>query len=304
VTTDRKITVAAWIDSQDPVPPPNRAHRRFLPPALLGLAGTLLLHGLVLQTVVLGSRAHKTPPEIRDPGSLLSQSAGNPAESLVFVDLPNTAKADNPMVDAIALARAAIKDTPIVVSPPDPPPLPTIEILALNDDKDSQSADSGDGMDHARLFGIYSGQIQARIERIWRRPRTPVEEGSNSAKNVNSVDYFHCQVQIVQDSSGNVQEVLLPNCNGSVTWQRSLILAIQQASPLPAPPSASVFSHSISLNFLGLPYVPGSPEDDYEIVPLKKVQALSTVASSRPSGPRFVPGPPVSQSPDSASDLR
>jgi len=284
VTTDRKITVTAWIDSQDPVLPPSRTSRRFLPPALFGLAGTLLLHCLALQTVVLGSRARKTPPEVQEPGSSNNQSAGKPAESLVFVDLSKTANADNLMVDALALARAAIIDTPIVVSPPDPPPLLTIEILALNDDQDSQlSADTGDGMERARLFGIYTGQIQARIKRIWRRPRTPVEEGSDSAKTVNSVDYFHCQVQVVQDSSGNVQEVLLPNCNGSVTWQRSLVLAIQQASPLPAPPSASVFSHSIGLNFLGLSYVAGSPEDDYEIAPVKTVQVLSTLPSSRPA---------------------
>jgi hypothetical protein len=41
-------------------------------------------------------------------------------------------------------------------------------------------------------------------------------------------------------------------------------LAIRQASPLPAPPSASVFSQSITLNFLGLSFIAGAPEDDYE----------------------------------------
>jgi len=59
------------------------------------------------------------------------------------------------------------------------------------------------------------------------------------------------------------------------------VLAIQQTSPLPAPPSASVFSHSISLKFLGLPYVAGSPEDDYEFAPVKTVQALSALPASR-----------------------
>jgi len=66
------------------------------------------------------------------------------------------------MVDALALARAAIKDTPIVVSAADPSPPLALAILALNDDKDSQSADTGDGAERARLFGIYTGQIQAR----------------------------------------------------------------------------------------------------------------------------------------------
>jgi hypothetical protein len=283
VTTDRKITVAAWIDSQDPVPPPNRSPRRFLPPGLLGLAGTLLLHSLVLQTVVLGSRAHKIrPPEVQKPGSSLSETGAKPADTLVFIDLQSTANSDDAIAEALASMRAEIKKTPITVSPIDPPLPHDLKVLALNYDKDSQSADSGDGMERARLFGIYIGQIQARIERIWRRPRTPVDQGSDSAKTGNAVDYFHCQVQIVQDSSDNVQEVLLPNCKGSMAWQRSLILAIQQASPLPAPSSPSVFSHSISLNFLGLPYVAGSPEDDYEIAPVKTVQALSTLPSSRP----------------------
>ena len=259
----------------------NRAPRRFLPSGLIGLAGTLLLHSLVLQTVVLGSRAHKTPPDIRDRGSSLSQTAGNPAGSLVFVDLSKTAITDNPVVVALALARAAIKVTPITVNPPDPSLPLALEILALNEDKDSQSADSGDGTERARLFGIYTGQIQARIERIWRRPRTPVEEASDLAA-TEKARLFSLPGAIVQDSSGNVQEILLLNCNGTVTWQRSLILAIQQASLLPAPPSTSVFNHSISLNFLGLPYVAGSPEEDYEIVPMKTAQALSTLPASRP----------------------
>jgi hypothetical protein len=42
---------------------------------------------------------------------------------------------------------------------------------------------------------------------------------------------------------------------------------------LPAPPSAAVFSHSITLDFLGLSYVPGSADDDYDIAPAKVAQS-------------------------------
>jgi hypothetical protein len=270
VTTHHKMTVTTWSESQNPVIPQKRAHRQFLPPVVIGLAGTLLLHGLALQIVVLGSRAHKnSPPEVQEPGSSLNKTA----DALVFVDLPKTAKSADEIYEALASVRAAIINSPIPVTHPDPSPPRDVETLALSEDKDSESsADSRDGAERARLFGIYSGQIQARVERVWRRPRTPVNDGGDSAKASNSVEYFRCQVQIVQDSIGNVQEILLPNCNGSVTWQRSLVLAIQQASPLPAPPSSTVFSHTMALNFVGFAYIAGTSDDEYEISRVEAAQ--------------------------------
>jgi hypothetical protein len=55
------------------------------------------------------------------------------------------------------------------------------------------------------------------------------------------------------------------DCNGSVAWQQSLVTAILVASPLPAPPSPTVFSHAVTMTFAGQVYSPGSPADDYEI---------------------------------------
>ena len=152
---------------------------------------------------------------------------------------------------------------------------------------------------------MYTGQIQARVERIWRRPRTPVTEAAGNNTAGDAGESFQCQVQIVQDATGNVEEILLPRCNGTPAWQRSLVLAIQLASPLPAPPSATVFSHSVTLDFLGLPYVAGSPEDDYEILPIKTMQAQSTPPSIRPSqvDSGFPLDPSRSTSPSSASKL-
>jgi TonB C terminal len=274
VTTHRKMTIATWSDSQVPIAPQQRAHRRFLPPVAIGLAGSLLLHGLVLQTVVLGSGAHKIrPPEILQPGSPLNK----PADALVFVDLPNSAKTTDEIDEALAPIRAAIKDSPIPVTHPDPSPPRDIDSLDLAEDKDSASSvDNGDGTERARLFGIYTGQIQARVERIWRRPRTPVQGGIDSRKTSNSAEYFHCQVQIVQESNGSVREIMLPNCNGSIAWQHSLVTAIQQAAPLPAPPSPAVFQRSIALSFIGYAYGAGSSEEDYEIAPIRTVQTLVT----------------------------
>jgi hypothetical protein len=125
----------------------------------------------------------------------------------------------------------------------------------------ASSAGEGVENEHARLLGIYNRQIQARVERAWRRPRTPVNEGINRFL---SAEYFRCQVQIVQDATGNVQETLLANCNGSAAWQRSIMIAIQQASPLPAPPSPTVFSRTVTLNFVGYAYVANGSEEGYE----------------------------------------
>jgi hypothetical protein len=277
MTPDRKIMVTAWSASQDPVIIEKGAPRRFFPPVVIGLIGSLLLHGLALQSVVFGSRAQTIrPPDVQEPGSSLNKPAAKPADALIFIDLPKIAKTTDGIDEALASVRAAIKDTPIPVTVPDPSPLRHVETLALSDDEDSApSVDDGDGVERARLFGMYSGQIQARVERVWRRPRTPVNDGSDSTKGSDSVEYFQCQAQIFQDSIGNVREILLPNCNGSVAWQRSLVLAIQQASPLPAPPSPRVFSHSLTLSFIGYAYRAGSADDVYEIETASTEQAAS-----------------------------
>jgi hypothetical protein len=285
VTTDPKFTVTPWSASQSPIIAATPADKRFLPPAIIGLVGTLLLHAVALQTALTGNQGHKIrAPEIQQPGSSLNKSHATPAESLVFIDLPKTANTNNQIDQSLGYLRAAIKNTPIAVMPPDPSPPLAVETLALDDEKlSASSVDSGDGTERGRLIGIYSGQIQARIERIWRRPRSPVNEHASLTDAATVDESFRCQVQIVQDAKGYVQEVLLPNCNGTFAWQRSLVTAIQQASPLPAPPSPTVFSHSIALSFVGLPYVTGAPEEDYEIAPIKIAQTNSPLPASRPA---------------------
>ena len=126
----------------------------------------------------------------------------------------------------------------ISLEPPKAPGLPADE---KSDSGAESPVNSGDAEGQVRLFGIYSGQIKARIDRIWRRPRTPINEARSKPHDAVAGESFRCQVRIIQDPQGNVQEILLPQCNGSSAWQRSLVIAIQQASPLPSPPSPSVF---------------------------------------------------------------
>jgi hypothetical protein len=277
VTSQGKISVSAWNGSQEPIISEKRALRRW-PSNVIGLVGTLLLHSLALQVVVAGSHPHKSVPEIQSPGSSLTKSGTKPAETLVFVDLPRTTKSNYEIDAALASVRATIRETPIALVHPDLTAPMDVETLALSDDKGSASSvDSGDGVERARLFGIYSGQIHARIDRIWRRPRTPVNEDNDTASTADVAKYFYCQVQIVQDQNGNVQEILLPNCNGSVAWRRSLVLAIRQSSPLPAPPSPRVFTYSLTMIFEGHEFSPGVLADEYELETRLSVLAVNGV---------------------------
>jgi hypothetical protein len=130
----------------------------------------------------------------------------------------------------------------------------------------SNPADVGDPAVLALMAGRYRGQISARIERAWIRPRTPVSESTDEARpdNVTGETPFICQVQIRQDALGNVEEVLLLNCNGTDAWRHSLVVAINQASPLPAPPIPTVFARDLTMTFEAHAYEPGDPSYEYE----------------------------------------
>jgi hypothetical protein len=258
-----KMDVEDWQNSPLPTLAARRAPGRYLPPSLIGILGTAMLHVILVQSLVFGSGGPKPkPPEAQDFASALATP--NPdADNLVLISLPVLANGgqsatENATVSLLDLSKMKIK-SPISI---DPPAFLNLQTLALSEDPSSTPASGPDGVELARLFGIYTGQIQARIDRIWRRPRTPVNEADQ--KSPVADESFRCEAQIVQDFRGNVQEVLLPRCNGSPAWQRSLIVAIQQAAPLPGPPSDKVFSKSITLIFVGLSYFAGAPDDEYE----------------------------------------
>ncbi|MHB8811831.1 MAG: TonB C-terminal domain-containing protein [Steroidobacteraceae bacterium] len=103
------------------------------------------------------------------------------------------------------------------------------------------------------MYGRYLGQIHARIDRAWRRPRTAI-----------GAPIFQCQVQLDQDGLGRVQEITLLECNGGTPWQLSLVHAIEAASPLPAPPSPAVFTRYVLIAFRATAYSAGAPAELYE----------------------------------------
>ena len=182
-----------------------------------------------------------------------------PAEELVLVTLDGVYKGeDADLLEQIASLAPRLENPQFSTSDADNAP-PSIEVASAEPDSSSQaSPDAGDPALRALMFGRYAGQISARIERAWIRPRTPV---SDSAVDGGT---FKCRVQIRQDERGNVEEVLLLQCDGTEAWRHSLVIAINQASPLPAPPTPNVFTRALTMTFEAPAYNSGMAAEGYE----------------------------------------
>jgi hypothetical protein len=240
---------------------------------VLGLVGTLSLHGIAIQTIIANSDFHKPrPPDVQgaevgrvDPGAAT-------AEELVLVAIADVQKNDLGIKEPIISLEPQLKKLPIPIISPDPLPLFSFETA---DDAPGITTpavpDAGDPAIRALMFGRYTGQISARIERAWVRPRSAVTSDAVAAPHRDVTDdstadgnTFRCRVQIRQDAHGNVQEVLLVDCNGTEAWRHSLVIAINQSSPLPAPPIPSVFRRLLNMTFEAQAYQQGDAPDEYE----------------------------------------
>lgn len=114
--------------------------------------------------------------------------------------------------------------------------------LEIADAAAEESAEAfGDGAKATELYGIYMGQIKARIERVWEVP--------------NSVQHrAQCKVQIRQSRDGSVEDVTVQRCDLNLQDQMSLVRAIQSASPLSAPPIETLFTELVTLVFVAEPH--------------------------------------------------
>jgi len=126
---------------------------------------------------------------------------------------------------------------------------------AKDDSLDSASAvaSSGDQHEYALMAGRYLGQITARIERAWVKPKDPIEGG-----------IFACRVRITQDQMGGIQRIVLSRCNGDERWQASLLSAIKTSSPLPGAPDPSVFARVLTFELNSAQYVDGGSAEGFE----------------------------------------
>jgi hypothetical protein len=219
----------------------------------LGVSATVLVHLLLATPMVLGmAESRKRTPD--GDGTVASASRGDQYERMMLLDL-----------SAMSASEADETPTPIesegitpekfelVLASSDPQPAPELKPEEFEESETSQDA-VGDPTGNVALFGRYLGQVAARIERAWMRPRSVIDGG-----------FFECQVRISQDPRGNVLAIALQSCSEDETWRKSLTSAILRASPLSAPPEPWLYTPTLTLTFSGEQYVAGrTAEYQYE----------------------------------------
>jgi hypothetical protein len=221
------------------------------PSRTIGVALTIFVHLLVSTPFVLGVAEQKRRPSPDGNGITSWASQGEQYESMMLIDLSALQTGSE-----IDLALQSPEESPIVPNvplilvsvEPSPPPDVTFEEDAAENQETAEAA--GDPAGNAALFGKYMGQVAARIERAWMKPRTRIDAA-----------HFDCRARVLQDRAGNVLSVGFESCSEDATWRRSLESAILRASPLSAPPEPWLFSAVLSLNFSADQYEAGrTPE--------------------------------------------
>lgn len=218
-----------------------------------GLAASLILHGLLVAPILCaGAKRQKTRvPHVQ--GSSASQHNPVPRESMMvlFMDDDSSAIRDTSEDESESYHFLL---PPQALIPASRPQI-SAENLALKDEEDGvpPTEANGDQSGRSMLFGRYMGQISARVERTWMRPRSAPTGGE-----------FACRVQITQDQRGVVLEITLQKCTSDMRWQMSLVRAINAASPLPASPDPGVFSNMLTMEFDSNPYIEGGSDDGFE----------------------------------------
>jgi hypothetical protein len=223
-----------------------------------------------LHLLIIGPAFLADGSSVRDSQKQHYQGNAADLQWIVLEDSPSKSAARRSSLPPPTLMAVSVTDAaptlPSSISPPRP----------------SASGQTDDLSGLGTMYGRYLGQIHARIDRAWRRPRSAI-----------GAPLFQCQVQLDQDSLGRVEQVTLLECNGDTSWQVSLVHAIEAASPLPAPPTPAVFAHHVLIAFRATAYTSGADAELYEpptIVPAsierdslsqKAFQALREAAQAR-----------------------
>jgi hypothetical protein len=228
---------------------------RPLTASVCGAVAVLLIHAVLVLPFVLNlSLASPRRPNTTDAGATAFASTAEPEMTVVFIDEPTPATSTSPPKPPPLASRGVTPpDVQLVVLSPDPSAAAANVQSADSTDVQEDTASSAEAAEHARLYGRYLGQLQARIERAWMRPRSEI-----------GAPQFSCRTRIQQDRRGAVVEVTLDHCNGTERWQKSLVSAIRTASPLPAPPDASAYADILWLSFSSEGFEEGGSTQGFE----------------------------------------
>ena len=232
-------------------PPTLTPPRRRLQLSAIGIAGTVLVHALLVLPIVLDlSLPAPRLPNRAGAGASAVASSREPVMTAIFI---NEASPAVSLLKPVELASRGVapRDLPVIVFSPDSSPASLAD--PNSQDRSAPAEAVGNQRQHALLYGRYLGQIQARIDRAWVRPRTEI-----------GAPRFSCRARIEQDTRGAVLNVKLDRCVGTPRWQQSLVSAIRTASPLPAPPDPSVYADVLSLVFESDGFRPGASSDAFE----------------------------------------
>jgi hypothetical protein len=214
---------------------------------VVGTLGTLALHALLLSPLLLGAglRAHR-----------MSDEQGFPSEGAPAMTVLNLEEEDRSSGSDARDAQLSIVSPARFLMPVGGPQWGTLGALAPIEAELAHAVpDEGqaDEAGRAVMFGRYLGQVTARVDRAWLRPRGPIGAVS-----------FECRVQVEQDAQRNVKEITLKECNGSTSWQLSLVQAIESASPFPAPPDPSVFSKVLTFQMTAQGFREGGSTEGFD----------------------------------------
>jgi hypothetical protein len=236
-----------------------RLEHRTLTSCLAAFAAAAL-HLLVIGPAFLADGSLRHPEEQHYRGDAAD------LQWIVLQDSPSKSAARRSSLPPPTLMAVSVTDAA--------PTLPS----SISPPRSSASGQTDDLSGLGTMYGRYLGQIHARIDRAWRRPRSAI-----------GAPLFQCQVQLDQDRLGRVEQVTLLQCNGDTSWQISLVHAIEAASPLPAPPTPAVFAHHVLIAFRATAYTSGADAELYEpptIVPAsieRDSLSLFIRRTSRPS---------------------
>jgi hypothetical protein len=229
---------------------------------------SLLVHLGLLQPVLLGSVDLRPKQKESGPGASATSSDDGTYITLILVNTPSNS--EHSVEEKVVSVGVTDSNSPFQIASSNSAPWLQPDQFETEEVDEEAAHTAGDPAIQSKLFGSYTSQIDARIRRAWIKPRGAIAPQTTDAHGrTHQKDTFTCSARITQDDAGRVAEVELMQCDGSSEWQMSLVDAIQRASPLPSPPSPTVFTNVLTLSFEGKAYKMGYREDEYESRPIE-----------------------------------